>query len=209
MIYAEQGRTVEAEAMLKRAQQGLQRLYGPESIESLHMTRNLAVLYLRNGRMDEGEPIIRHLLQVYTKQYGPDHYYTIVGILNLALCIQKQGRLEEAKTMLEQLLQRCTEEIASKGNRRYHFLLKSMWALANILREQRQVNGAALWYTKALFGHEEIFGKNHPDCQAIRKRISSLEHESSIINPTNREIPTKEHEHIIELTIALAKLDAR
>ena len=65
LLYADQGKTQEAEAMYRRALEGREKAWGPEHTSTLDTVNNLGdlyYLYTNQGKMQEAEDIYRRLL---------------------------------------------------------------------------------------------------------------------------------------------------
>lgn len=72
-LFAEQGKTVEAEKMFLRVLKGYDKAWGPEHTSTLDIVNNLGILYADLGRMAEAEKMYLRVLEGYKKEFGPDH----------------------------------------------------------------------------------------------------------------------------------------
>ncbi|KAK2742603.1 Nephrocystin-3-like protein 2 [Colletotrichum kahawae] len=105
ILYSDQGRLKEAEAMYDRALQGYEKAWGPDHTSILDTVDNLGLLYSKQGRLKEAEAMYERALQGYEKALGPDHTSTLNTVNNLGLLYKDQGRLKEAEAMYERALQ--------------------------------------------------------------------------------------------------------
>ncbi|KAK7906345.1 kinesin light chain [Apiospora marii] len=94
LLYYDQGKMDEAEAMYQRALQGKGEGMSPSHTSTLDTVGgDLAVLFSDQGRMDEAETMYQRALQGYEKAWGPDHISTLSTVDgNLAVC-SDQGRM--------------------------------------------------------------------------------------------------------------------
>ena len=73
LLYADQGKLVEAEQMYQRALQGYEKAWGPDYTSTLFMVNNLGNLYRNQGKLVEAEQMYQQALLGYEKVWGPDH----------------------------------------------------------------------------------------------------------------------------------------
>ncbi|PVH67512.1 HET-domain-containing protein [Cadophora sp. DSE1049] len=103
LLYANQGKLVEAEQMYQRSLQGKEKAWGPEHTSTLD-TRALQgyekawgpdhTSTLDTGKLVEAKQMYQRALQGYEKAWGPDHTSTL-----------DTGKLVEAKQMYQRALQ--------------------------------------------------------------------------------------------------------
>ncbi len=101
ILYLDQDRLAEAEALYERALQGREKALEPDHTSTLQTIHNLAILYSDQGRLAEAEALYERALQGLEKALGPDHTSTLQTIHNLAILYSDQGRLAEAETLYE------------------------------------------------------------------------------------------------------------
>ncbi|SLM38133.1 tpr repeat protein [Lasallia pustulata] len=87
LVYARQGKMAEAEAMYRRALEGL------------------GILYKNQGKMAEAEALYRRALEGYEKARGPEHASTLVTVHNLGVLYKDQGKMDEAEAMYRRALE--------------------------------------------------------------------------------------------------------
>jgi tetratricopeptide (TPR) repeat protein len=67
LLYAHQGKLVEAEKMYKQALKGFEKALGPDHTSTLQTVHNLGLLYANQGKLDEAKKWYRGVLQGYAK----------------------------------------------------------------------------------------------------------------------------------------------
>jgi tetratricopeptide (TPR) repeat protein len=83
VLYKDEGKMAEAEAMYVRALQGKEKALGAEHTSTLDTVNNLGVLYADQGKMAEAEAMCLRALQGYENAAGADHPGTRVIARNL------------------------------------------------------------------------------------------------------------------------------
>ncbi|SLM37471.1 kinesin light chain 1 [Lasallia pustulata] len=63
VLYADQGKMAEAEAMHRRALEGKEKAWGPEHTSTLDTVNNLGNIYANQGKMAEAEAMHRRALE--------------------------------------------------------------------------------------------------------------------------------------------------
>jgi tetratricopeptide (TPR) repeat protein len=108
LLYADQGKLVEAEQMYQRALQGKEKAWGPDYTSTLSTVNNLGLLYKKQGKLVEAEQMYQRALQGYEKAIGPENITTYVPALNaiiaLGLLFECQADLAKARTMFAKSL---------------------------------------------------------------------------------------------------------
>ncbi|KAK1992428.1 purine and uridine phosphorylase [Colletotrichum falcatum] len=92
LLYSNQGRLKEAEAMYERALEGKEKVLGPEHTSTLSTVNNLGSLYSDQGRLKEAKAMYERALQGYEKALGPETIRTYIPTLNT---LQSLGSLYE------------------------------------------------------------------------------------------------------------------
>ena len=85
LLFANQGKLVEAEQMFQRALQGYEKAWGPDHTPTLDTVNNLGNLYLNQGKLVKAEQMYQRALQGYEKAWGPDHTSMLDMVNNLGL----------------------------------------------------------------------------------------------------------------------------
>jgi tetratricopeptide (TPR) repeat protein len=73
ILYADQGKLVEAEQMYQRALQGTEKALGAEHTSTLDTVNNLGILYKNQGKLAEAEQMFQRALQGKEKTLGGNH----------------------------------------------------------------------------------------------------------------------------------------
>ncbi|KAI1316137.1 kinesin light chain [Xylariaceae sp. FL0255] len=124
LLYADQGKLAEAEAMYARALRGYEKAWGPEHTSTLTTVNNLGALYADQGKLAEAEVMFERALRGKEKAWGPEHTSTLTTralrgkekawgpehtstldtVNNLGALYADQGKLAEAEVMSERAL---------------------------------------------------------------------------------------------------------
>ncbi|KAA6413191.1 MAG: hypothetical protein FRX48_02935 [Lasallia pustulata] len=105
VLYADQGKMAEVEAMYRRALEGSEKALGPEHTSTLDTVHNLGLLYADQGKMAEAEAMFRRALEGYEKAWGPEHTSTLGMVNHLAVLYKDQGKMAEAEAMYRRTLE--------------------------------------------------------------------------------------------------------
>ncbi|KAL5371686.1 hypothetical protein DPSP01_014087 [Paraphaeosphaeria sporulosa] len=114
ILYRNQGKLAEAEAMYSRALQGYEEALGPKHTSTLLTVNNLGLLYADQGKLAEAEAMYRRALQGYEEALGPKHTSTLTTVNNLGNLYRNQGKLAEAEAMYSRALQGREEALGPK-----------------------------------------------------------------------------------------------
>jgi tetratricopeptide (TPR) repeat protein len=105
ILFSDQGKLAEAEAMYIRALQGHEEALGPKHISILNTVNNsLGILYRDQGKLAEAEAIYTRALQGHEEALGPKHISTLITVNNLGNLYKDQGKLAEAEAMYTRAL---------------------------------------------------------------------------------------------------------
>ncbi len=99
LLYADQGKMVEAEKMYQRALDGKEKVWGPEHTSTLNTVNNLGILYKGQGKLVEAEKMYQRALDRKEKAWGPEHTSTLDTVNNLGILYKDQGKMVEAEKM--------------------------------------------------------------------------------------------------------------
>ncbi|KAM3083789.1 hypothetical protein ACMFMF_001154 [Clarireedia jacksonii] len=157
MLYYNQGKLAEAEAMYLRALEGKEKVFGPDHISTLDTVNNLGILYCDQGKLAEAEAIYPRALEGKEKTLGLDHISTLDTVNNLGILYCNQGKLAEAEAM-------CLR--ALEGYKKVFGLdhISTLYAVNNLgilYHNQGKLVEAEAMYLRALEGKEKIFGPDH------------------------------------------------
>ncbi len=98
LVYFDQGRDSEAEALLSRVLVIGERLWGPEHPRLASGLNALALIYTRQGRYDGAETLYGRALGIFEKALGRDHIMVARVLENMAGLFTVLGRYEAAAT---------------------------------------------------------------------------------------------------------------
>ncbi|KAH9203501.1 P-loop containing nucleoside triphosphate hydrolase protein, partial [Leptodontidium sp. 2 PMI_412] len=131
LLYADQGKLVEAEQMYQRALQGKEKAWGPDHTSTLDTA------------------------------WGPDHTSTLDTVNNLGLLYADQGKLVEAEQMYQRALQGYEKAIGLDNITTYVPALNTISNLGLLFERQADLAKARTMFSKALRGYEQVFGPDH------------------------------------------------
>ncbi|GKT67558.1 NB-ARC and TPR domain protein [Colletotrichum tofieldiae] len=132
ILYSDQGRLKEAEAMYDRALHGKEKALGPYHTSTLSTVNNLGLLYNIQVRLKEAEEMYERALQGYEKALGPDHASALSTVNNLGFLYYRQGRFKEAEAMYDRALQ--GKEKALDQITRQHSTQSTIWVFSTPTR---------------------------------------------------------------------------
>ena len=95
----------EAEPLMRRVVEILEKAYGPDHPNVATSLNNLAQLLQDTNRLGEAEPLMRRALEIDEKAYGPDHPNVAIDLNNLAQLLQDTNRLGEAEPLMRRALE--------------------------------------------------------------------------------------------------------
>ncbi|KAK1656358.1 hypothetical protein BDP81DRAFT_364381 [Colletotrichum phormii] len=157
ILYSDQGRLKEAEAMYERALQGKEKALGPDHTSTLDSVECLGILYSKQGRLKEAEAMYERALQGNEKAWGPDHTSTLLTVGNLGNLYKDQGRLKEAEAMYERALQGKEKALGPD----HTSTLSTVHNLGILYSDQGRLKEAEAMYERALQGNEKALGPDH------------------------------------------------
>ena len=156
LLYKDQGRHKEAEAMYERALAGKEKAWGPEHTSTLDIVNNLGNLYAEQGRHKEAEAMYERALAGKEKTWGPEHMSTLDTVNNLGLLYAAQGRHKEAEAMYERALKGYEKTWGPE----HTSTLDTVNSLGLIYTAQGRHKEAEAMYERALEGYEKALGKD-------------------------------------------------
>ena len=175
LLYADQGKLVEAEQMYQRALQGYEKAWGPDHTSTLDTVNNLAALYANQGKLVEAEQMCQRALQGYEKAWGPDHTSTLNTVNNLGNLYKNQGKLVEAEQMYQRALQGYEKALGPNSIATYVPALNTIFNLGLLFERQADIAKARTMFSKALWGYEQIFGPEHAKSETLRNKLCALD----------------------------------
>ncbi|CZR43873.1 uncharacterized protein FPRO_13681 [Fusarium proliferatum ET1] len=179
MLYADQGKLPEAEAMYKRALEGNEKALGRDHTSTLDTVNNLGNLYANQGKLPEAEAMYKRALEGREKALGRDHISTLSSVNNLGILYADQGKLPEAEAMYK----RALEGREKAFGRDHTSTLDTVNNLGNLCVDQGKLPEAEAMYKRALEGYEKILGLSHPKTYTVIRNLQLL-YSSRVNAPT-------------------------
>ncbi|KAM0322085.1 hypothetical protein ACHAQA_009714 [Verticillium albo-atrum] len=174
ILYADQGRFKEAEAMYERALQGKEKAWGPEHTSTLDTVNNLGNLYADQGRFKEAEAMYERALQGKEKAWGPEHTSTLDTVNNFASLYADQERFKESEVMYERALQGYEKALDKNGIVTHVPFLNTATNLGVPNADRGQTPRAKELYTLALTGVRKVFGDGSDRHKGLQHLLASL-----------------------------------
>jgi tetratricopeptide (TPR) repeat protein len=157
LLYADQGKHVEAEKTYRRALDGYEKAWGPDHTSTLDTVNNLGSLCASQGKHAEAEKMYRRALDGYEKAWGPDHTSTLDTVNNLGNLYADQGKHAEA----EKLYRRALDGYEKAWGPDHISTLDIVNNLALLYADQGKHAEAEKMYRRALDGYEKAWGPDH------------------------------------------------
>ncbi|KAK4044690.1 kinesin light chain [Parachaetomium inaequale] len=180
LLYADQGRYKEAEAMYERALEGYEKArckekaWGPEHTSTLYTVNNLGNLYAEQGRYKEAEAVYERALEGKEKVWGPEHTSTLDTVNNLGNLYKNQGRHKEAEAMYERALEGYEKALGKDAVVTYVPFLDAVTNLGLLNADTGQAARAEELYKVALTGIRKVFGDGSDRHKQLEHLLASL-----------------------------------
>jgi tetratricopeptide (TPR) repeat protein len=165
----EQGRSGEAEPLLRKALEIRERVLGTDHPDTATSYSNIASNLDAQGRYPEAEPLMRKALEIRERVLGPDHPDTAASYNSIAYGLNAQGRYAEAESLFRKALE-IRERVLGPDHPN---TATSYNNIASNLDAQGHCAEAAPLYGKALEIRERIFGPDHPNTATSYNNIAS------------------------------------
>lgn len=98
-----QGRTTEAEPVLRAAHDAAQAAFGVEHTQTVLAQNNLAHALMELGRLREAEELFRLAVETMKRVLGPEHPHTLGAMSNLATVLQRRAAFEQAEPLAREV----------------------------------------------------------------------------------------------------------
>ncbi len=157
VLYSEQGKMAEAEALFLRALARFEKALGPDHKFTLDTVHNLGALYSQQDKMKEAETMYLRALAGKEKAWGSNHTSTLDTTNNLGILYSDQGKMAEAETMYLRAL--AGKEKAWGPD--HTTTLSTVNNLGGLYSKQDKMGEAEAMYLRALAGFEEAWGPDH------------------------------------------------
>ena len=157
-VYDNIGLYSRAEGLAAKALEIQRRIHGPDHIDTLHATSNLANILSDEGHNVEAEKLYRQALEARRRTLGREHPETLGNMMDLANALFYLGRFADAEKLYRDALdiQRRVE------GPEHPETLNTMANLANALSSQNKFAEAAQLSRQALDAQRRIHGPQHP-----------------------------------------------
>ena len=171
LSYLALGRMTAAEEHLKSSLDVRRRTLGPDHVDTLRATVNLAALRLEQSQNDEAETLLRGAVEGLERAVGADHPMTLGALSNLAVVRARRSADEEAAA-----LQRRVYE----GQRRvlgptHENTLGAQLNLSDLLADTGHPDEAEALAREAAEGFERAHGAEKPATLLAQSNLAMLE----------------------------------
>jgi tetratricopeptide (TPR) repeat protein len=146
----------------------LERLLGPDHLDTLNARNSLAAAYQATGRAAEAIPLFEQTLVGRVRLLGPDHPDTLTSQHNLAATYDAAGRAVEA-IFLFRLTLAARERLLGAD---HPSTLNSRANLAAVYRHTGRITEAIPFLEQTLAGRERLLGPDHPDTLRSRNNLA-------------------------------------
>ena len=146
----------------------LERVLGPDHLDTLNARNSLAAAYQDAGRAAEAIPLFERTLVSRQRLLGPEHPDTLTSQNNLAAAYQDAGRAAEAILLFEMTLA-ARERLLGPD---HPGTLNSLGNLAAAYRDAGRAAEAIPLFQRTLAGRERLLGPEHPDTIRSRNNLA-------------------------------------
>jgi len=158
LLYRNQGRYTEAEALYKRALAIAKKVFGFDHPKLSIYQNNLALLYKNQSRYAEAELLYKRNLEIDKKLLGFEHPKVAISLNNLASLYSDLERYDEAELLYKQAL-----EISKKALGINHLEIATYFNnLAFLYSEQGLYEEAEQLYKRSLAIFTKLLAYKHP-----------------------------------------------
>jgi eukaryotic-like serine/threonine-protein kinase len=172
----------EALQQVEQAQQGLEKIFGVDSVSSLHAVNVRSRILLDMGKIDEAVVLQRHILKARIALLGREHEQVAVSFVNLGGMLAASARMQAAspataKRDFSEAISAYREALAI---RRKVFppdhvdIVTNLQLLGDGLREQGDFIEADRYLNEALVRGERTLDESRPELANIRFRYAQL-----------------------------------
>jgi eukaryotic-like serine/threonine-protein kinase len=169
-VMIQQGKSADAEKMLRETIDSEQRGLGPEHPTTLTAKRFLAFALESEGRYDEAEKIQRGVLDEMRRTLGPEHTETLLAMNEMANIAQDKGNLPEA----ERLYREAMETLRRVFGPENQVTLLATSNLANVLRDEGRRTEAEQMLRELLETKRRVLGPEHPQTLTVMHNLANV-----------------------------------
>jgi hypothetical protein len=169
VVLDDDGKSAEAEAILKRVVAVRNRAQGAEHPDTLGSRNNLAVALHSEGKYVEAETEYRAVLPLMERVLGAEHPTTMMSRDNLAVVLEAEGEYAKAEAEHCAVLATRTRVLGAE----HPDTLVSRNNLANALDDQGKHAEAEAEHRAVLAIRERVLGAEHPDTLGSRNNLAN------------------------------------
>jgi tetratricopeptide (TPR) repeat protein len=147
----------------------LERVMGPDHLDTLNARNSLAAAYCDAGLAAEAIPLFERTMDSRERLLGPEHPDTLVSQNNLAAAYQDAGRAAEAVLLFERTLA-VRERVLGRN---HPVTLNSVGNLAGAYRDAGRTAEAIVLFERTLTGRARQLGAEHPDTLRSRNNLAA------------------------------------
>lgn len=137
----------------------LQRIDGPDALETLTQTNNLAQILAMKGKIEESEILLRRAVKGLEASPGPESAPYTDAAGNLAIVLQWRSRLKEAMALQERVVELCRKVRGPE----HPSTLIAINNLASMYADDGRPEDALHGYQEGLALSKKVLGPDHPD----------------------------------------------
>jgi serine/threonine protein kinase len=157
VLWAQPGRFFDAESLLRAAIERLERVRGPNHVDTAAAIDALGEAYQFNSYPDKAEPLHLRALQIHTEQLGQEHPATLYSLFYLAGALSNLSRNEEAEGIQQKVLE---ARVRILGPEHVDTLASQQCVALALARQGRNVEAETL-YRDNLEAMLRIWGPSH------------------------------------------------
>jgi CHAT domain-containing protein/Tfp pilus assembly protein PilF len=166
----QQGKYNEAEPLLKRSLDILQKALGANHPDVATSLNNLAQLYSDQGNYSAAEPLYKRSLEIREKALGPNHADVALSLNNLGGLYLLQGNYSAAEPLYKRSLSIWEKTFGPN----HPNVALSLSNLAKLYSDQGNYSAAEPFYKRSLDIYEKALGSNHPDVGTSLSNLAAL-----------------------------------
>jgi len=157
IIFSQQGRNEEAEALMRPALKRMADRLGEDDPATLRLANNYGLVLMRLERNEEAAGQLAEILEHRRRVLGPDHYETLSTSINYGSVLMALGRVSDA----EQVYRNGYDASLARYGPDHVRTLTLQFGLANALRDLHRFDEAETHYLEAIRRREATVGLTH------------------------------------------------
>jgi serine/threonine protein kinase len=169
-VMIQQGKSADAEKMLRETIDSEQRGLGPKHPTTLTAKRFLAFALESEGRYDEAEKIQRGVLDEMRRTLGPEHSETLLAMNEMANIAQDKGNLPEAESLNREAMETLRRVFGPENQ----VTLLATSNLANVLRDEGRRAEAEQMLRELLETKRRVLGPEHPQTLTVMHNLANV-----------------------------------